>query len=509
MVIKINQNFHPRSIELVRGMNDGRVKPELDSLPLGTLCMYYLIALQQGFTKISKSMELEFEIRHKQEFIVPQVLFSQLNPSMLGLPFAKRVAEATAANCGDLVAACYDYFPPSFGFMIGYLEAISFDKKDLILIFEKLIKAHCTVAAVMPAFLELAQSPQIVDRISELQKIIQSAKPVVAEDFEPIEEDIEKHDELNPKLFESGKLKKEVREQAQAVADELLKMLEEAEVKLVLKDLILTGSNASYNYTKDSDIDLHLVADTSDLEDPDNLYPALYQAYKSAFNKKYNIEFYGIPVEVYIECQDTPLVSNGIYSVMNDEWVKEPVQVDIPDVDEDAFQKAFEPWEARYIELIQNIDSGAITDEVEIDKFVDDLYTTRASGLKDGEYSEGNLIFKEIRNKGYLDNLKDLRAKVISDKLTLEELNEGLSSKDLEYYRTEIQRLTFEQPIIQPNGLFELYNIKERNVQNILNVLSRQDFIDFVQASASKYDFNTFARSGIPSQLYRIYGQLK
>ena len=168
--------------------------------------------------------------------------------------------------------------------------------------------------------------------------------------------------------------------------------------------------------------------------------------------------------------------------------------------------KAFE-----YIdkELIQNIDSGAITDEVEIDKFVDDLYATRASGLKEGEYSEGNLIFKEIRNKGYLDNLKELRDKVVSDKLTLEELNEGLSRKDLERHRTEIQRLTFEQPIIQPNGLFELYNIKERDVQNILSVLRKQDFIDSVQASASRYDFNTFARSGIPSQLYRIYGQLK
>jgi predicted nucleotidyltransferase len=81
--------------------------------------------------------------------------------------------------------------------------------------------------------------------------------------------------------------------------------------------VIITGSNASYNYTKDSDLDIHIVADISDLEDPAKLYPLIYDAYKSLFNKRLDIKFYEIPVEIYVETQETPLVSNGIYSVKN------------------------------------------------------------------------------------------------------------------------------------------------------------------------------------------------
>jgi hypothetical protein len=248
-------------------------------------------------------------------------------------------------------------------------------------------------------------------------------RPLTALQTEGIDvnEDIEKHEELNPLLFSENKLKADVREKALAVADELINSLNESGVKIVLKDLILTGSNASYNYTKDSDIDLHLVADTSELEDPDGLYPIIYQAFKSAFNKKYDIEFYGIPVEVYIESDNTALVSNGIYSIMYDSWVKEPEKVSIPDVDQEAIEKAIRPLELRYYKLVQDVKTGKVTDEAIIDAFVDELYKLRGEGLKDGEYAEGNLVFKEMRNKGYLDSLKDLRDKVIADRLSLEE----------------------------------------------------------------------------------------
>ena len=50
----------------------------------------------------------------------------------------------------------------------------------------------------------------------------------------------------------------------------------------------------------------------------------------------------------------------------------------------------------------------------EIDKYINDLYELRKDGLATGgEYSLGNLIFKEARNKGYLDNLKELKNQLI------------------------------------------------------------------------------------------------
>lgn len=134
-----------------------------------------------------------------------------------------------------------------------------------------------------------------------------------------LEENIEKHDELNPVLFdEDSKLRPEVKNKINEIVTEFLSDFEEDEIELQVKDIILTGSNASYNYTKDSDLDIHIIADTSNMADTAPLYKAIYNAYKSIFNKKFDINFYSVPVEVYVETQDTPLVSNGIYSVMQD-----------------------------------------------------------------------------------------------------------------------------------------------------------------------------------------------
>ena len=106
---------------------------------------------------------------------------------------------------------------------------------------------------------------------------------------------------------------------------------------------------------------------------------------------------------------------------MSDSWVKEPEKVSIPDVDQEAIEKAIRPLELRYYKLVQDVKTGKVTDEAVIDAFVDELYKLRGEGLQDGEYAEGNLVFKEMRNKGYLDSLKDLPDKVIADRLSLEE----------------------------------------------------------------------------------------
>lgn len=237
---------------------------------------------------------------------------------------------------------------------------------------------------------------------------------------EVVEEDIEKHEELNPALFDKdAKLKSEVKEKINEIVDEFLKEFAEVEVTLEVQDIILTGSNASYNYTKNSDLDIHIVADTSKIEDALKLHKVIYDAYKSSFNKKFEIELNSVPVELYVEIQDTPLVSNGIYSVLNDEWVKEPTKEDIPEVDQEAIDAAFKPWEKRYKALVAAT-TEEVEDESEIDKFIDALYELRGKGLStDGEYSIENLVFKEMRNKGYLDNLKELRHQVIARRLSL------------------------------------------------------------------------------------------
>lgn len=116
-----------------------------------------------------------------------------------------------------------------------------------------------------------------------------------------VDEDIEVHDALNPALFDGDELKPEVKEAVKRIADEFVDMLRQDGIKFRLKDIVLVGSNMSYNYTKDSDLDIHLIADSKTLHCPDGLYPLLYSAYRSMFNSKYDITIKGIPAEVYVE----------------------------------------------------------------------------------------------------------------------------------------------------------------------------------------------------------------
>lgn len=124
-------------------------------------------------------------------------------------------------------------------------------------------------------------------------------------------------------------------------------------------------------------------------------------------------------VEKLLEArQQSALKSNGVYSVLHKKWIKEPVAQDIPELDQEAFDKLFNEWDERYKNLINNnptIES--------IEKFIEDIYDLRKNSIaNDGEYGLGNLVFKECRNLGYIDNLKDIKAELKTKELSLEGL---------------------------------------------------------------------------------------
>jgi predicted nucleotidyltransferase len=252
---------------------------------------------------------------------------------------------------------------------------------------------------------------------------IELAAKKFLENLEPaaLAEDIEKHEELNPKLFEDNKLKPEVREKMLAIVDEFTAGLEEKQIGLEVEDILFLGSNASYNYTKDSDIDLHIVVNAEKLDCSKEIADALYGAFRTIFNKNIEIDFYGIPVELYVEFTDSNRVSNGIYSVQNDEWIKEPVAQDIPEIDMDAFKAEYDVWEAKCKDIKENAKKGTSVTSQDIETLINDIYEQRKQGLTEGEYSIGNLIFKELRNVGLLDELKELKNEVRGKELSLKE----------------------------------------------------------------------------------------
>lgn len=188
--------------------------------------------------------------------------------------------------------------------------------------------------------------------MTTIKEVLQQLKETKEQQKEePIEEKVEKHDTLNPKLFEGEHLRPEIKEAALKIADRYAKTLEDYQIPFKLKDLVLVGSNASYNYNDQSDLDLHLIADISEVPD-EKLATAVYQSCAGLFNKNYSISFYDIPVEIYVETTENPVKINGVYSVMQDKWLKEPIAQDIPELDEEAFNKLFAEWKARCDQML-------------------------------------------------------------------------------------------------------------------------------------------------------------
>ena len=130
------------------------------------------------------------------------------------------------------------------------------------------------------------------------------------------------HDKLNTKLWNNNKLRPEVKQQLLIIAEDFL---EELGINgLDVADMTVSGSNAAYSYTPNSDLDLHILVDMSKL--PNNeVYRELFTAKKSLYNDSHDIKIHGIPVELYVQDAREPVVSLGEYSLKNDNWIKCPL----------------------------------------------------------------------------------------------------------------------------------------------------------------------------------------
>ena len=324
-------------------------------------------------------------------------------------------------------------------------------------------------------------------------------------------EAVEKHDRLNPKLFTKDELLKEaVRKKFLDIVDEFLADLKSQNIEIKVDDILLIGSNASYNYNKNSDIDLHIITNTKSTSYSAEVAEALYSAYRSLFNKSLSISIYGIPLEIFVETENAARVSNGAYSVKYNKWEKKPVHEDIPDYDKDALDRIVTKWEQKYKALVKDIKDDKLSDEKRIVKLLTDIYDKlRKKGVAKSEYSIENLAFKELRNAGYLDKLKEYRNELISKRLSLEERLDRKTRIDI---YNQIARICGSQPIIQENGLFFVYNLKASDVNAKVRALRNLPFVEETTANESgKYDFSNpmeLAMNKIPSKYYNIRGKV-
>lgn len=220
------------------------------------------------------------------------------------------------------------------------------------------------------------------------------------------------HDTLNRKLFNDDILQPEVRLVLLKGAYSFVGFIDLP--GLVVKDVIFTGSNAAYNYTPYSDLDVHIIVDFEDSLEP-SLAENLFNTKKSLWNQTHNAKVRGYEVEMYVEDTKNPVTANGVYSLLNDRWVRRPTPSE-PEWNDTAVLAKVESL-ATDIEALIDRDAS----KTEIDSMFDRLRRLRKAGLSEhGELSVENLAFKSLRNLGFLEKLYLARQTAEDRELSLE-----------------------------------------------------------------------------------------
>jgi hypothetical protein len=227
-------------------------------------------------------------------------------------------------------------------------------------------------------------------------------------------------DELNPKIWdEDQKMKSDVRKTLLKIADDYFESLELPKVDI--EDVTMTGSLANYNWSKYSDVDLHIVVDYDDIPVDEELVQDFLKSKSSNWNKEHDVTIYGYDVELYVQDINEPHHSTGVYSILKDEWVTKPKKQKISFNDKSVKEKSNRLMD-RVEEIYDEMDE--VDNEVTIkrvDKLTEKIKKMRQSGLETGgEFSVENIVFKVLRRNGMLDRLYDIKTVAYDNSVTLE-----------------------------------------------------------------------------------------
>jgi predicted nucleotidyltransferase len=228
-------------------------------------------------------------------------------------------------------------------------------------------------------------------------------------------------DTLNPKVWENPEDPKratmisKVRKALMRIAEEFVDDLGD---DVFVEDIYLMGSLANFNWSEYSDFDLHVIIDFERYEDQEELYKELFDLKKKLFNDKHDIRIFGYDVEVYAQGVSDEAHSDGVYSVMNNEWIHQPTKLNHK-LDMSVLKTKIKCWTDKIDDAIEEAKSEGNSDKLKTLK--DKLKDYRQSGLnKEGEFSYENLVFKFLRRSGHIGKLFDEKTKIKDKELSVE-----------------------------------------------------------------------------------------
>ena len=245
--------------------------------------------------------------------------------------------------------------------------------------------------------------------------------------FEGLEEAIEAsalksfevHDTFDPSIWDDEVLNSEVRSGLLKIANDFLIDLP---FNITPKDITLTGSLANYNWSKYSDIDLHIILDFTEVDENLELVRQFFRQLQTNWNNRHDITMKDYEVEIYFQDSNEPHISTGVYSIQNNIWLIKPTPMPVS-IDYANVRKKAEEVSDR----IDHIEKMMIDDEGEevldaVDRLKAKIRRMRKAGLEGaGQYSVENLAFKVLRRSEELRRLSDLKAKAYDELMSIEQ----------------------------------------------------------------------------------------
>ena len=223
---------------------------------------------------------------------------------------------------------------------------------------------------------------------------------------------------MEPHFWQDNQLVPKVSRRLKRIAEDFAKGLE---IPTEMVDLRFTGSLANYNWSRYSDIDLHLVVDFSKIDSDTELVKAFFDAARMRWNELHDIRIFGYEVEVYVENVGDVHKSSGIYSIMKDEWFIEP---DPTDVHFDfAIARSKSDDVMTQINMIEKFaEKKPRSALAAVERLKRKIRSMRRAGLmsKQQEFSAENIAFKILRREDALQKLNDLKYEAYDNIMSME-----------------------------------------------------------------------------------------
>lgn len=211
---------------------------------------------------------------------------------------------------------------------------------------------------------------------------------------------------------ENKTIKKDIRIALLEIAQCFIK---DIELNINIKDVYFLGSSANYNWTPNSDIDLHILMDFNSLHTTPELTKKFTKTLAKNWNMEHNILVKNHNVEVYIQDVMEENRSTGVYSLVSNSWVKEALPQKIT-LDKNLIQQKYTFWVSKINNAISNQNVAVLK------KVLGDLIKMRDVGLSSvGEFSTENLVFKILRQSGNIEKLKTTTQNIKNSQLSIQD----------------------------------------------------------------------------------------